>query len=607
MCGIITYIGKKQALPILLNGLRRLEYRGYDSAGVAIYSDNEIKLVKSVGKIDNLASKTKDTSTLQGNVGIAHTRWATHGGVTEENTHPHRDCSGNIALVHNGIIENYRELKAELSDHHFSSETDTEVLAHLIEKNYAGNLREAIQKALVKVRGTYGLVVFDRREPDKIIVARLGSPIAIGIGEGEYYIASDTSPMLAYTKQVIFLDDGEMAEITREGAEVFTLHNQVRAKSPEHIEWNEAQAEKQGFPHFMLKEIFDQPTVIQDAMRGRINFEHGTAHLGGLKMSLEEMNSIGRIILVGCGTSSYAAMIGKVAFEQLAGIPTQVEIASEFRYSDPIIDEHTLVFALSQSGETADTLAAVREAQRKGARVRGIVNVVGSTIARETDGGTYIHAGPELAVASTKAYTNMVAVLILYALQFGRSRRVSLRQGQEVVQALQNIPEQMKKILEQSSKIQEIASVYQQSKNMVFLGRGIQFPVALEGALKLKEISYIHSEGLAGGEMKHGPIALLSPEFPVVGIMTQNHLYEKMRSNIEEVRARHAPIILIATEGDGEAQRLSEQVVYIPKTLELIEPFLTTIVLQLFAYHMAVILGRDVDRPRNLAKSVTVE
>jgi glucosamine--fructose-6-phosphate aminotransferase (isomerizing) len=607
MCGIIAYIGKKEVLSVLLNGLRRLEYRGYDSAGVAIYSDNEIKLVKSVGKIDNLASKTKDSSSLQGNVGIAHTRWATHGGVTEENTHPHRDCSGNIALVHNGIIENYRELKAELSDHHFSSETDTEVLAHLIEKNYAGNLREAIQKALVKVRGTYGLVVFDRREPDKIIVARLGSPIAIGIGEGEYYIASDTSPMLAYTKQVIFLDDGEMAEITREGAEVFTLHNQVRAKSPEHIEWNEAQAEKQGFPHFMLKEIFDQPTVIQDAMRGRINFEHGTAHLGGLKMSLEEMNSIGRIILVGCGTSSYAAMIGKVAFEQLAGIPTQVEIASEFRYSDPIIDEHTLVFALSQSGETADTLAAVREAQRKGARVRGIVNVVGSTIARETDGGTYIHAGPELAVASTKAYTNMVAVLILYALQFGRSRRVSLRQGQEVVQALQNIPEQMKKILEQSSKIQEIASVYQQSKNMVFLGRGIQFPVALEGALKLKEISYIHSEGLAGGEMKHGPIALLSPEFPVVGIMTQNHLYEKMRSNIEEVRARHAPIILIATEGDGEAQRLSEQVVYIPKTLELIEPFLTTIVLQLFAYHMAVILGRDVDRPRNLAKSVTVE
>jgi glucosamine--fructose-6-phosphate aminotransferase (isomerizing) len=607
MCGIIAYIGQKEVLPILLNGLRRLEYRGYDSAGVAIYSGNEIKLVKSVGKIDNLASKTKENFSLQGNVGIAHTRWATHGGVTEENAHPHQDCTGNIVVVHNGIIENYRELKAELSDHHFTSETDTEVLAHLIEKNYSRNLRTAVQTSLSKVRGTYGLVVFDRREPNKIIAARLGSPLAIGIGNEEYYIASDTSPMLAYTKQIIFLDDGEMAEISRSGAEVFTLNNQSLTKQAEHIDWNEAQAEKQGFPHFMLKEIFDQPTVIQDAMRGRIDLENDTAHLGGLKMSVEEMKKIERIVLVACGTSSYAAMIGKTAFEQLAGIPTQVEIASEFRYNDPIIDEHTLVFALSQSGETADTLAAVRETKRKGAPVRGIVNVVGSTIARETDGGTYIHAGPELAVASTKAYTNMVAVLILYALQFGRSRRLGLVQGQEIVRALLNIPEQMKKVLEQSSKIQEIAFAYRQTRDMLFLGRGIQFPVALEGSLKLKEISYIHSEGLPGGEMKHGPIALLSPEFPVFGIMTQNHLYEKMRSNIEEVRARKAPVILIATEGDEEARRLSEHIIYIPKTLELVEPFLTTMVLQLFAYHMAVILGRDVDRPRNLAKSVTVE
>jgi glucosamine--fructose-6-phosphate aminotransferase (isomerizing) len=574
---------------------------------VAIYSGNEIKLVKSVGKIDNLASKTKENFSLQGNVGIAHTRWATHGGVTEENAHPHQDCTGNIVVVHNGIIENYRELKAELSDHHFTSETDTEVLAHLIEKNYSRNLRTAVQTSLSKVRGTYGLVVFDRREPNKIIAARLGSPLAIGIGNEEYYIASDTSPMLAYTKQIIFLDDGEMAEISRSGAEVFTLNNQSLTKQAEHIDWNEAQAEKQGFPHFMLKEIFDQPTVIQDAMRGRIDLENDTAHLGGLKMSVEEMKKIERIVLVACGTSSYAAMIGKTAFEQLAGIPTQVEIASEFRYNDPIIDEHTLVFALSQSGETADTLAAVRETKRKGAPVRGIVNVVGSTIARETDGGTYIHAGPELAVASTKAYTNMVAVLILYALQFGRSRRLGLVQGQEIVRALLNIPEQMKKVLEQSSKIQEIAFAYRQTRDMLFLGRGIQFPVALEGSLKLKEISYIHSEGLPGGEMKHGPIALLSPEFPVFGIMTQNHLYEKMRSNIEEVRARKAPVILIATEGDEEARRLSEHIIYIPKTLELVEPFLTTMVLQLFAYHMAVILGRDVDRPRNLAKSVTVE
>ncbi len=607
MCGIVGYIGQKETLPILVGGLRRLEYRGYDSAGVAIVDQGKIKQVKAIGKIDNLAEKLKNERIL-GHSGIAHTRWATHGGVTEPNAHPHSDCSGKIVLAHNGIIENYRELKSELGEkHHYQSETDSEVLAHLIESLYAGNLRQAVQKALWRVRGTYGLVVMHSDHPDTMIVARMGSPLVIGYGQDEFFVGSDATPMLPYTNKVVFLEDGEMAEINLQGVQTFNLHNQEIIKQVEEIDWDEAQAQLSGFPHFMLKEIHDQPTVFKDAVRGRTNKEDGTAHLGGLNMTEAQMREINRIILIACGTASYAAMIGKYAFERLAGIPTEVDVASEFRYRDPIVDNHTLVFAISQSGETADTLAAVREAKRKGAYVRGIVNVIGSTIARETDGGTYIHAGPELAVASTKAYTNMVSVLLLYALQFGRSRRLSLATGQRILGALGEIVPKMQKVLLEDNKIKKIVEKYKDAKNFLFLGRGINFPVALEGSLKLKEISYIHSEAFAAGEMKHGPIALLSENFPVFAIMTKNQLYEKMRSNIEEVKARKAPIILIATEGDERAQELAEDVIYVPDTMEILEPLINTIPLQLFAYHMAVLLGKDVDRPRNLAKSVTVE
>ncbi len=621
MCGIIGYIGKKPAAPILLQGLRRLEYRGYDSAGMAISNGETIARIRSVGKIDSLSEKMK-TVEIPGTVGIAHTRWATHGGVTEENAHPHTGCGGKLILVHNGIIENYRELKEVLSSSHvFTSETDSEVLAHLIEEHLKQEdlqqgvvaLRKAVEKALAHVRGTYGIVVMHEAVPHCLVTVRMGSPIVIGFAEDEnsheheYYIASDASPMLAYTKKVIFLEDGELSVLTREGMETFTLKDEQVQKHVEEIEWNDEQAEKQGFAHFMLKEIFDQPTVFEDAIRGRYDLAEGTAKLGGLNMTEEQMRQINRVIFIACGTASYAGMIGKYAFERLAGIPAEVEVASEFRYRDPIVDERTLVFVISQSGETADTLAALREAKRKGAFVRGIVNVIGSTIARETDGGTYIHAGPELAVASTKAYTNMAAVTILYALQFGRARRVSLATGHRMLQALVEIPKKMNQILVQTEHIERIAKKFASYQDMFFLGRGVNFPVALEGALKLKEISYIHAEAYPGGEMKHGPLALVSPEFPTVAIMTKDQLYEKMMSNIEEVKARKGPLLLIATEGDEKAKEISPDVIYVPETMELLQPLLNTIPLQLFAYFVAVELGRDVDRPRNLAKSVTVE
>jgi glutamine---fructose-6-phosphate transaminase (isomerizing) len=638
MCGIIGYIGNKKAAPVLLQGLRRLEYRGYDSAGVALLAQDcdsgseqdlsaisyQLSAIKSVGKIDKLAEKMKDIS-LDGNIGIAHTRWATHGGVTEDNAHPHVVMDGKLSMVHNGIIENYRELKEQLGDIKFESETDSEVLAHLIAKHFQklqtpnsklqtdSILRRAVEGALRHVRGTYGIVVMHVDHPNTLVAARLGSPLVIGVtdpketGEIEHYIASDATPMLPYTKKVIFLEDGEIAEVSRDGIKTYNLKDELVTKCIEEIEWDDEQAEKQGYDHFMLKEINDQPTVFKDAIRGRIDKEEGTAHLGGLNMTSEEMRRIHRVTIIACGTASYAAMIGKYAFERLAGIPTEVDVASEFRYRDPIINKHTLVFGVSQSGETADTIAALREAKRKGAYVRGIVNVVGSTIARETDGGTYIHAGPEMAVASTKAYTNMVAILLLYAIQFGRSKRITPATGQRLIKALLEIPDKMLSVLEQSDKIKEVALKYKDYKNLLYLGRGINYPVALEGSLKLKEISYIHSEAFPGGELKHGPIALLSPEFPVVALMTKNQLYDKMRSNIEEVRARGTKVLLVANVGDEQAKELADDVIYIPPTMELLEPLLNTIPLQLFAYHIAVALDKDVDRPRNLAKSVTVE
>jgi len=612
MCGIIGYIGQKQALPILVAGLRRLEYRGYDSAGIAVLdkaqdtSNKHIERVRSVGKIDNLANELKDKQ-ITGTRGIAHTRWATHGGVTKENAHPHVSCDGKLTIVHNGIIENYRELKEQLKDSHtFTSETDTEILVHYIESLYKGNLLEAVQQALKHVRGTYGIVVMHADHSDTLVSARMGSPLVIGIADDGHYIASDATPLIAYTKKVMYLNDGEIAEISEDAVNLLTLDNVNIDGLVEEIEWSEDEAEKQGFDHFMLKEIFDQPHVLEDAIRGRYDFDTGNARLGGINMTDEQIGSINRVILIACGTASYAAMAAKYAFERLAGIPTEVDVASEFRYRDPIVDNNTLVFCISQSGETADTLAALREAKQKGAFVRGIVNVVGSTIARETDGGTYIHAGPELAVASTKAYTNMVAVLMLYAIRFGRARRMSVATGQRLIKALTEIPDKIKHVLEQKEEIQKIAEKYKDMENCFFLGRGVNFPIALEGSLKLKECSYIHSEAYPGGEMKHGPIALLSPDFPVITIMPRDQLYDKMRSNVEEIRARKAPVLLVATEGDDVAD-LAEDVMYVPETMELLQPLLYTIPLQLFSYYVAVGLGRDVDRPRNLAKSVTVE
>lgn len=605
MCGIVGYIGKKQALPLLLQGLRDLEYRGYDSAGVAILHEGKIERVREVGKVDALARKAKPDF-LTGTIGIAHTRWATHGGVTEKNAHPHLAGNGELALVHNGIIENYRELKAQLQEQ-LESETDTEVLAKWIYKYYDGDLAKAVKEALLEVRGTYGILIMHKDHPDQLVAARMGSPLAIGVNEGEYYIASDVTPMLPYTKRVAFLDDGEIAIIGNGGLKIFNLKDEVISKKVTKIEWNQEKAQKGGFDHFMIKEIFDQPVVFEDAIRGRIDMEEGTAHLGGLSLNLEQMLEVKKIMIVAEGTARHAGLIGKYAFERLANIPTEVDFSSEFRYRDPIIDKETLVFVISQSGETVDTLMAAREAKRKGAIVRGIVNVVGSTIARETGAGTYIHAGPELAVASTKAYTNMIAVLLLYALQFGRLKHTSVATGQRLLTALLKIPADMAEVLKQNELIRNFAQAYRNYKNILFLGRGVNYPVALEGALKVKEISYIHCEGFAGGEMKHGPLALVSKEVPVVALVTKNQLYDKIKSNVQEAKARGARILAVASVGDEEIKEVADNVIYVPKTMELLEPLLNTVPLQLFAYHLAVMLGRDVDRPRNLAKSVTVE
>jgi glucosamine--fructose-6-phosphate aminotransferase (isomerizing) len=606
MCGIVGYIGKKQALPILLQGLRDLEYRGYDSAGIAVLDNGKIDRVREVGKVDMLAKKIGQDKFV-GTIGIAHTRWATHGGVTESNAHPHIVGEGKLVLVHNGIIENYREIKKLLKNQHQESETDSEILGQLIFENYQGDLTKAVKQALLKVRGTYGIVVMHADHPNQLVAARLGSPLCIGIGDKEYYIASDVTPMLPFTKQVTFLDDGEIASINGDGLKIVNMRDEIINKTVTQIDWDQAKAQKGGFENFMLKEIFDQPTVFEDAIRGRFNVDEGTAVLGGLNMTLEQMRDIKRVMIIAEGTARHAGLIAKYAFERLANLPTEVDFSSEFRYRDPVVNKNTLVFVISQSGETADTLMAAREAKRKGAVVRGIVNVVGSTIARETKAGTYIHAGPELAVASTKAYTNMVAVLLLYALQFGRIKHTSLATGQRLLQGLLEIPEKMNEILKQTDSIQNIAKQYQQYHNILFMGRGVNYPVALEGALKLEEISYIHAEGLAAGAMKHGPLALISKDVPVVAILSKDQLYEKMKSSIQEVRARGARTLVIATVGDEEAKEVADDIIYVPDTMELLEPLLNTIPLQLFAYYIAVALGRDVDRPRNLAKSVTVE
>jgi len=608
MCGIVGYAGRQECLDILIDGLKRLEYRGYDSAGVAIINGNGVEIRKRSGKIAELES-TLNGDRPSGVTGIAHTRWATHGEPNTINAHPHKDGSGKLALVHNGIIENYGALKSKLQaeGHSFHTDTDTEVLAHLIEKYYEGNLETAVAKALHLVDGTYGIAVIHRDEPHKIVGARHGSPLVVGIGEGEHWVASDVSAILRHTKHVVYLDDGEMVVITPEGFHTSTIDGRHMDKEVQEVEWELEQIEKGGYDHFMLKEIFEQPESIQNCYRGRLIPEDGTAKLGGLNMEKHALRLIDRIIILGCGTSWHSGMIGEYMLEEYANIPVEVEYASEFRYRNPIIKPGTVSFAISQSGETIDTLAAMRESQARGAPALGIVNVVGSTIARESDGGVYIHAGPEIGVASTKAFTSQVAALAVLTLSIGRLRGMSQDQGRAIVQALNDIPAKMREILGHTDEIRAIAKAYAHHNNFLYLGRGYNFPVALEGALKLKEISYIHAEGYPAAEMKHGPIALIDENMPVVFICIQDSAYDKILSNMEEVRARKGKIIAVASEGDQKVKEKADHVIYVPRTQQMLSPLLTVLPLQLLAYYIAVERGCDVDQPRNLAKSVTVE
>jgi len=608
MCGIVGYVGRRDCLDILLDGLKRLEYRGYDSAGIAVINGRGLTVRKNAGKISALEEMVR-TMPIAGMTGIAHTRWATHGAPNTVNAHPHVDGTGQIALVHNGIIENYRSLKSKLQSegHVFSTETDTEVLAHLVGKYYTGSLEEAVATALALVEGTYGIAVVSSREPEKVVGARHGSPLVVGVGQGEYWVASDVSAILRYTKNVVYLDDGEMVVITPDSYRTQTIDGRQMDKEVQQVEWELSQIEKGGHPHFMLKEIYEQPQSIQNAFRGRLLLESGTAKLGGLNMEPHALRLIDRIILLGCGTSWHSAMIGEYMLEEFAGIPVEVEYASEFRYRNPIIKAGTVCFVVSQSGETIDSLAAMREAQKRGAPVLGIVNVVGSTIARESDGGIYIHAGPEIGVASTKAFTSQVAVLAVLTLCLARTRGMSEEQGTRIARALTEMPEKIEAILAKNDEIKTIARAYSRHNNFLYLGRGFNFPVALEGALKLKEISYIHAEGYPAAEMKHGPIALIDEHMPVVFICIQDSAYDKILSNMEEVRARKGKIIAVANEGDTVVREKADHVIYIPRTEEMLYPLLTVIPLQLLAYHIAVERGCDVDQPRNLAKSVTVE
>jgi len=618
MCGIVGYIGARQAQPILIEGLRRLEYRGYDSAGIAVQHEGRVEVRKAAGRLAVL-ERGLEAEPLTGCCGIGHTRWATHGPPTTTNAHPHFASGGNVMLVHNGIIENYEVLKARLSElgHEFHTDTDTEVLCHLIDEVFESDLEHAVAAALMRVEGAFGIAVVDARDPDKIVVARRGSPLLIGVGEegsGETFVASDVAAVLDYTRQVVYLDDGELAILTRDGHEIHSLSEyggDGRASRVERearlIDWDLERIEKGGFDHFMLKEIFEQPSTIRDAMRGRMLEDDGSARLGGLRHLDEVLDRAERIVFTACGTSWHAALVGEYLLEDIARIPVEVEYASEFRYRRPVIAENTLVVAISQSGETADTLAAMREAKRQGAPVMGIVNVVGSSIARESDGGVYIHSGPEIGVASTKAFTGQLTVLALFTLLLARKRGLSLREGREMVAALEEIPASVERALKLDPAIRAIAGEYYRHANALYLGRGYNFPVALEGALKLKEISYVHAEGYPAAEMKHGPIALIDENMPVVFIAPSDAVYPKIAANIEEVKARGGRVIAVVTEGNHDLDGKADHVIPVPSTIDPLQPLLTVIPLQLLAYHIALLRGCDVDMPRNLAKSVTVE
>ncbi len=610
MCGIVGYTGSRQAAPLLLEGLKRLEYRGYDSAGIAVLENGRIEVHKTPGRIGML-EKALGAVLPTGRTGIAHTRWATHGAPNTVNAHPHTDCAGTLALIHNGIIENAGVLRTALARHGhvFRSETDTEVLSHLIEEHMAkgGALAESVAAALNEVEGAYGIAVISTAAPDTVVAARRGSPLLVALGAGENFVASDASAVLAYTRSVVYLDDGEIAVVRPDDYRILDLDAAEKEKAVTRVDWDLATIERGGYAHFMLKEIMEQPESVRNTLRGRLLEEEGTARLGGLNLSDEQLLRVDRIVFTACGTSWHAALIGEYMMEELARIPSEVEYASEFRYRNPIVDERTLVVGISQSGETADTLAALREAKRRGARTLGLVNVVGSSIAREVDGGIYLHAGPEIGVASTKAFTSQIAALALLTLKMGRLRALSILQGREVVRALAQLPELVERALAKAPEVERVAERMMRASNVLYLGRGYNFPVALEGALKLKEISYIHAEGYPAAEMKHGPIALIDDLMPVVFIAPKDAVYSKVVSNIEEVKARGGRVIAVVTEGDTGVAKLADHTIAMPETLDPLAPIVTVLPLQLLAYYIAVRRGCNVDQPRNLAKSVTVE
>jgi glucosamine--fructose-6-phosphate aminotransferase (isomerizing) len=607
MCGIVGYVGSRPALPILIDGLRRLEYRGYDSAGVALVHEGEISITKTAGRIFVLEQKL-DSKSLQTH-GIGHTRWATHGAPNDINAHPHTDGKEGIAVIHNGIIENYRAIRTflEKASVSFKTDTDTEVLAGLIAHYYEGDLGVAVRRALRDVSGTYGIAVVAADEPGLIVAARRGSPLIIGVGQGEHVLASDAAAILAHTSQVIYMGDGELARITANSLRLTTMDDVPVTKDVEEVEWSLEEIELTGYEHFMQKEIFEQPEALETCLRGRVDTTEGVIHLGGLVDHTRELTRAKRFILSACGTAWHAGLVGEYLFEQLIRTPTEVEYASEFRYRNPVIDDGTIVMAVSQSGETADTLAALQEAKQRGATTLGVVNVVGSTVARETDAGVYLHVGPEIGVASTKAFTGQVAVLAMIACYLGRRKHLSPSSAMQFINALAAIPDQMRELLKHADAAQVVADEYHERDNWLYLGRGYNYPVALEGALKLKEISYIHAEGMPAAEMKHGPLALISEGTPVVFIVPSGMQYDKSISNIQEVRSRGASVIAIATEGDNGIASMADHVIYVPDTIEPLQPLLTAIPLQLIAYHVAVKRGCNVDKPRNLAKSVTVE
>lgn len=608
MCGIVGYTGRREATPILLEGLRRLEYRGYDSAGLATVSGNVLHVRKKAGRLSELTRLVSEKP-APGTVGVSHTRWATHGGATDINAHPHLGGNNLVAVVHNGVIENYATLKAQLEAEGFvfRSQTDTEVIAHLIAHYYQGDLLEAVRKALLRLKGTYGLAIISPRHPSTLIGARFGSPLVLGLGEEEMFLASDPNALVGYTQRAVYLNDGQLCVLTPESWEILDRDRVPVEASIQAIDWEVEDVDLQGFEHYMLKEIFEQPEALENALRGRLDDTDATAHFGGLNLSPRRLRQVDRIIITGCGTSYHAGLVGEYLFEELSRIPVEVEYASEFRYRNAPIERNTILIAITQSGETADTLAALREAKRKGVPTLSICNVVGSSIAREADGGVYLRAGPEIGVASTKAFTSQVLVLTLLALYFGRMRHLSAAQGSRIIGEVRRLPELVRQALDCHDVVRHIAAKYYQVHNFLYLGRQYLYPIALEGALKMKEISYIHAEGYPAAEMKHGPIALVDENTPSVFLVPRGAVFDKVMSNMEEIRARGGPIIAVTTQGCEEAASRADDVIAIPDAPDYLQPILAVIPLQLLAYHVAVLRGCDVDKPRNLAKSVTVE